>query len=63
MRKMVLLWRPVPPDKSRDAVYYPLTPENESRAERFVEIIRSLIEQGDKLCQFVKEEGDEIECD
>lgn len=51
------------PEADMYAVFYLLTPENESRAERFVEIIRSLIEQEDKLCQFVKEEGDEIEWD
>jgi len=51
------------PEADMYAAFYPLTPENESRAERFVEIIRSLIEQDEKLCQFVKEEGDEIEWD
>lgn len=51
------------PEADMYTAFYPLTPENESRAERFVEIIRLLIEQEDKLCQFVKEESDEIEWD
>ncbi len=51
------------PEADMYAAFYPLTPENESRAERFVEIIRSLIEQEDKLCQFVQEEGGNREWD
>jgi hypothetical protein len=42
---------------------YPLTPENEARAEKFVEIIKSLVENEDELYRIVRDEGDEIEWD
>lgn len=43
--------------------HWPLTPENEARANRFADIIRSLVEQEEELCRFVKEYCEEIEWD
>jgi len=40
-----------------------LTEENEKKAERFAEIIVSLIENEDELYRIVRENGDEIEWD
>lgn len=42
---------------------WPLSPENQARAERFEKLIRSLLENGEELCRIVREEGDEIEWD
>lgn len=42
---------------------WPLSPENEARAKRFEEIIRSLVEHEEELCRLVQEEGGEIEWD
>lgn len=42
---------------------YPLTAKNEARAEKFLEIIRSLIENEEELYRIVREEGGEIEWD
>ena len=53
------------PDPEADmyAAHWPLTPENESKAKRFEEIIRSLIEDDAALCRLVQEQGEEIEWD
>lgn len=51
------------PEAGMYAAYYELTPENEGRAEKFVEIIRSLVENEEELYRIVREEGDEIEWD
>ena len=51
------------PEAGSYAAYYPLTPENEARAEKFVEIISSLIENEEELYRIVREEGDDIEWD
>lgn len=51
------------PEADMYAAYYPLTAENEVRANRFVEIIRALVEHEEELCRIVKEEGSEIEWD
>ena len=40
--------------------YYDLTFKNEARAERLVEIIRSLIENEDELYRIVRDEGEDI---
>jgi hypothetical protein len=42
---------------------YPLTPENEKRAEKFVEIIKGLVENTDELYRIVRDESDKIEWD
>lgn len=51
------------PEAGMYDAYYDLTPENEKRAEKFIEIIRSLIENEDELYRIVSEEGDNIEWD
>ncbi|MCI9120174.1 MAG: hypothetical protein HFG00_01425 [Oscillibacter sp.] len=53
------------PDPEADtyAAHWPLTPENEAKAKRFAEIIRSLAEDAETLCRFVQENGGEIEWD
>lgn len=45
------------------AAYYDLTPENEARAEEFVRIIRSLIENEEELYRIIREEGKNIKWD
>ena len=49
------------PEADMYAAYYPLTPANELRAQKFVEIIQSLIENEEELYRVMKEEGDKIE--
>ena len=53
------------PDPEADMyeAHWPLTPENEAKARRFEEIIRSLVENEEMLCRFVQENGGEIEWD
>ena len=51
------------PEAGMYVAYYALTPENEVRAEKFVEIISSLVENEEELYRIVREEGDEIEWD
>lgn len=42
---------------------YPITVENEVKANKFIEIIRSLVENEEELYRIVRDEGDEIEWD
>ena len=53
------------PDPEADMyeAHWPLTPENEAKAKRFEEMIRSLVEHEEELCRLVQEEGGEIEWD
>ncbi len=51
------------PEAGSYAALWPLSPENEARAERFEKLIRSLIENEEELCRIVRDEGDEIEWD
>ena len=51
------------PEAGMYAAYYSLTPENEQKAERFAELITSLIENEEELYRIVQEEGEEIEWD
>ena len=51
------------PEAGMYAAHWPLTPENEAKAKRFEEIIRSLAEDAETLCRFVQENGGEIEWD
>ena len=51
------------PEAGMYAAYYDLTPENEAKAEQFVKIIESLIENEEELYRIVREEGDEIAWD
>lgn len=51
------------PEAGSYAAHFALTEENEKKAERFVEIIISLIENEDELYRIVREKGEEIEWD
>lgn len=51
------------PEAGMYVAYWPLSPENEERAGRFEEIIRSLVEHEEELCRIVREEGGAIEWD
>ena len=51
------------PEAGMYVAYWPLTADNEARAEKFLTIIRSLIEQEEELCRIVKEYGNAIEWD
>lgn len=51
------------PEAGMYAAYYPLTPENEARAEKLVKIICNLIENEEELYRIIRDEGDEIEWD
>ena len=51
------------PEAGSYAAHYALSEENEKKAERFAEIITSLIENEEELYQIVREKGDEIEWD
>ena len=51
------------PEAGSYVAIWPLSPENEARAKRFAEIIRSLVEHEEELCRLVQEEGGEIEWD
>lgn len=51
------------PEAGSYAAIWPLSPENEARAKRFEEIIRSLVENEGELCRLVQEHGGEIEWD
>ena len=51
------------PEAGMYVAYWPLSPENEARAEKFLGLIRSLIENEAGLCRIVQENGGEIEWD
>ena len=51
------------PEAGMYEAHWPLTPENEEKAKRFQDILRSLIENEEELCRIVREEGDAIEWD
>ena len=40
-----------------------LSPENETKAAKVVELIRALVENEEEACRLVREHGDEIEWD
>ena len=42
---------------------YPLTPENEAKAEKLAEIIRALVNNEEETFRLIQEHGDEIEWD
>ena len=42
---------------------YPLSDENEKKAERFAKLIETLVEEETELLQFLRERGGEIEWD
>lgn len=51
------------PEAGMYSAYYDLTPENEIKAQKFAEIIKSLIENEQELFRIVRDEGDLIEWD
>lgn len=51
------------PEAGSYGVYYKRTPENKLKAEKFMEIICSLVDNEEELYRIVREEGDEIEWD
>lgn len=51
------------PEAGMYVAYYDLTPENEKKAERFVEIIEGLIEDEQRIYAIVEKEGSKIEWD
>lgn len=51
------------PEAGMYVAYYKLTPENEARADEFIEIIEDLIENENKLYDFVTTQGEKIEWD
>jgi len=51
------------PEADMYVAYYDITPGNEKKAEKFAEIINSLIENEEELYQFLRTNGDEIEWD
>lgn len=51
------------PEAGSYAAYYPPAEENVKKAERFAEIIISLIENEEELYRLVREKGDEIQWD
>lgn len=51
------------PEADMYVAFYPNTSANEARAEKFMEIIQSLMENEEKLYQIVKENGDDIAWD
>lgn len=51
------------PEADTYVAHWPLTPENEAKAKRFEELIRSLVEDEAELCRIVRDEGGEIEWD
>ena len=62
-RNETLKCRPTPQEADAYFANYELTEENEKKAERFAEIIISLIENEEELYRIVRENGDEIEWD
>ena len=48
------------PEAGMYVAFYSLTPENETRAEKFMSIICQLVENEEELYRIVREEGDAI---
>ena len=51
------------PEAGMYAAYFELTPENENRAKKMVDLIEDLIENESKIFEFLESHGDEIEWD
>lgn len=51
------------PEAGMYCAYYPLTRENEKKAERFHQMICDLIEDEERIYRLLREHGDEIEWD
>ena len=48
------------PEAGSYAAHYRAAPENEEKAQRFAQLIRSLVENEEELCRIVRDEGHEI---
>ena len=51
------------PEAGMYVAYYDISKENEAKAERFADIIISLVENEEELYSFLRENGEEIEWD
>lgn len=51
------------PEAGSYVALYPLSPENEVKAEKLAALIRALVEGEDELLRMVREHGDDIEWD
>ena len=51
------------PEAGMYVAYYDISKENEAKAERFADIIISLVENEEELYSFLHENGEEIEWD
>ena len=51
------------PEADMYVAYYDLTPENEQKVDRFIEIVTDLVENEDKIYNFMQEYCSEIEWD
>lgn len=59
----ILIGMSTDPEAGMYAAYFDLTPENEIRATKFMEIIQTLFKNEDELYSIVRENGEEIEWD
>ena len=51
------------PEAGMCCLYYPLSPENEKKAERFGQMVGDLIGDEERIYRLLREHGDEIEWD
>ena len=51
------------PEAGSYSGFYPLTPENEAKAEKLAEIIHALVDGEEETYRLLQEHGDEIEWD
>ena len=51
------------PEAGMYCAYYPLTRENEKKAERFGQMVRDLIEDEERIYRLLREHGGDIEWD
>ena len=51
------------PEAGSYSAHYPLTPENEVKAEKLVKVIRALVDNEEETFRLIQEHGDEIEWD
>lgn len=51
------------PESAFTSFYYDLTPENEAKAQKLADIMRSLIEDEEKIYQIIEADDGEIEWD
>ena len=51
------------PEAGMYVAYYDLTPKNEEKADKFIEIIKKLIENEEELYKIIRKDGNKIEWD